>query len=56
MRSEPALVMASIARSQANLVPMAIISLLMVAGLTTVFFDGLKHMVGSWNNEKYSCA
>jgi hypothetical protein len=56
MRSEPALVTASIARSPANLVPMAVISLLMVAGLTTVFFDGLKQMVGSWNNEEYSYA
>ena len=56
MRSETDLATAPIVRSPADLVPMAVISLLIAAGLTTVFFDGLKQMVGHWSREEYSYA
>jgi exosortase D (VPLPA-CTERM-specific) len=56
MRSGTDLALGTMPRSRADLVPMAVISLVIVAGLTTVFFDGLKQMVGGWNREEYSYA
>ncbi len=48
--------LASAARPPADLLLMAFISLLIAAGLTTVFFNGLQQMVGGWDREEYSYA
>ena len=39
-----------------DLLLMGVITLLIAIGLTTVFYDGLRQMVGGWNKEEYSYA
>jgi exosortase D (VPLPA-CTERM-specific) len=56
MSSDTDFATASIARSPSGVLPMAVISLLIAAGLTTVFFDGLRQMVAGWSKEEYSYA
>ena len=56
MATQTDLATASIAPSPSGVLPMAIVTLLVVGGLTTVFFDGLRYMVEGWAQEEYTYA
>jgi exosortase D (VPLPA-CTERM-specific) len=56
MTTRTDLATAPTARFPSGVLPMVLTSLLVVGGLTTVFFDGLKQMVGSWGQEEYTYA
>ncbi len=43
-------------RAPSGILPMAVISLLVVVGMTTVFLDGLRQMVAGWEQEEYNYA
>lgn len=56
MATQTDLATASIARPPSGVLPMTIVTLLVVGGLTTVFFDGLRQMVEGWAQEEYTYA